>query len=468
MKNSRLWALFSTLNKKEVRAGEKFIRSPFYNHREDVVELYQLLEQYSTLFGVAPSRQEAFARLFPGQPYDDHRLRMAMSLLNRLLENFLVQQKINEDELFVQARLAEVFRQRNLDKRFQQQVKKGREKAAVHPYRDAEYHHHSHSLEYEAYLFASGRKRTEPHNLQAIADKLDVAYLARKLRQSCLALAHQAVYRTQYEQGLLPKLLESAAQPPYNSIPAVAVYYHCYQALSHPAEAGHFKQFKAHIFLYGHLFPPTEARGLYLLAINYCARRINEGQADFSRETLGLYKKGLENKLLFQDGRLSRFTYRNIVTTAIMQGEYSWAEQFIHHYRGYLPPEQQEAAFSLALARLEYERQNYGATLALLQKTDFKDLLLNLAAKTVLLKTFYQLREFESLHSHLAAMRTFIYRKKIIGYHRENYLNLINSMQKLLRLNPYEPQSCQELREEVQQLEPIAEKKWLLERIYYL
>ena len=465
MKNSRLWALFHTLDKKEVRECEKFIRSPFYNHREDVVELYQLLEQYNSLFGVAPSKAEAFARLFPEEPYDDHRLRMAMSLLNRLLELYLVQQKIFEDELFVQARLAEVFRQRNLNKRFRQHIRKSRKQIAAHPYQDADLHHHTHSLEYEAYLYASARKRTEPHNLQAITDHLDIAYLARKLRQSCLALAHQAVYRTQYEQGLLPKLLESAAQPPYNSIPAVAVYYHCYQALSHPAEAGHFKQFKAHIFLYGHLFPPTEARGLYLLAINYCARRINEGQADFSRETLGLYKKGLENKLLFQDGRLSRFTYRNIVTTAIMQGEYSWAEQFIHHYRGYLPPEQQEAAFSLALARLEYERQNYGATLALLQKTDFKDLLLNLAAKTVLLKTFYQLQEFESLHSHLAAMRTYINRKKIIGYHRENYLNLINSVQKLLRLNPYEREGYQKLREEVQQLEPIAEKKWLLEQI---
>ena len=465
MKTSRLWAIFSNLDKKEVRECEKFIRSPFFNQREDVVALYGLMKQHRYLFNDAPSREAAHGRLFPGQPYEDHRLRMAMSLLNRLLEQYLVQKKIFGDELFVQARLAEIFRERNLDKRFQQHIRNCRKRMAGHPYRDAGYHHHTHALENEAYLFASARKRTEPHNLQALNDHLDVAYLARKLRQSCLALAHQAVYHTEYDQGLLPLLLREASKPAYKAVPAIAVYYHCYLALSQPSDGEHFQRFREHLFLHGHLFPPPEARGLYLLAINYCARRINEGQAGFSREALGFYKRGLEKELLFQNGRLSRFTYRNIVTTAIMQEEYEWAEHFIHHYKKHLSPEEQEAAYSLALARLEYERRNYDATLALLQRSDFKDLLLNLGAKTVLLKTFYQLQEAEALHSLLAAMRTFIHRKKIIGYHRENYLNLINSVHKLLRLPPYGREEHEKLRKEIEHLEPVAEKKWLLEQI---
>ena len=65
----------------------------------------------------------------------------------------------------------------------------------------------------------------EAHNLQKVSDTLDTAYLTLKLRQTCLSLSHQAVYKTDYQFGLLPALLAHIESQNLLDIPAIAVYY---------------------------------------------------------------------------------------------------------------------------------------------------------------------------------------------------------------------------------------------------
>ena len=59
-------------------------------------------------------------------------------------------------------------------------------------------------------------------------------------------------------------------------------------------------------------------------------------------------------------------------------------------------------------------------------------------------------------------MRTFIRRKKDIGYHQENYLNLIYFTKKLMEHNPFERQQKIALKQEIQQTKFEAEKEWLI------
>ncbi|MBK7409311.1 MAG: hypothetical protein IPL49_07275 [Saprospirales bacterium] len=100
-----------------------------------------------------------------------------------------------------------------------------------------------------------------------------------------------------------------------------------------------------------------------------------------------------------------------------------------------------------------------------MQKTEYEDLLLNLAAKTVQIKIFYEWGETDLLYAHLDAMRTFIRRKKGIGYHQENYLHTIQLTRRLMEVNPFDRQALQDLRKEIEQTRNIAEKSWLLTQV---
>ena len=453
-----------SLDKKEERDLRKFLRSPYFNLREDVAHLFEYLLRLKSKGEHPPEKSALFQAIYGDQPYEDHRMRMLASMLLKLIERYLVVRSVEDQELEYKTRLAAVFRKRNLPRHLETTLRQLEELQEKGDYRNAEFYDYRFRAEFERYQYAAANRRTDHLNLQDLADQLDLAYMARKLRQTCFSLSHQAVYRTEYRFGLIQELLAYIDQENWQRIPAVGIYYHCYLALVHPEEEEHFLAFRRQIREFGHQFPPFEIRNLYLLAINYCIKKYNAGDKAYLEEELQLYREGLEKGYLLINDHISRFTFRNVVTIGLIMKEYDWVERFIEEYRDRLEDEYRESMYSFCRANLEYERKQYDKALQLLQKSEYRDLLLNLAAKTLLLRIFFELGEYALLDSHLEAMRSFIRRKDIISYHKENYLNTIAFTKKLMNLG-YDPTGREALRTQIAQTSALAEREWLLEQI---
>jgi tetratricopeptide (TPR) repeat protein len=163
------------------------------------------------------------------------------------------------------------------------------------------------------------------------------------------------------------------------------------------------------------------------------------------------------------DGTLLPYTYQNAATIGLILKEFEWVEGFIHRYHEALLPEHREGLFHFNLARLAYQRNQLDQALVMLQKAEYKDVMLNLAAKTLQLKIYYELDEFDLLESHLQAFRAFLNRRKDIGYHRENYLNLVVFTQKLLEIGDFNKKEGVILRSQIVETKAVAERDWLLE-----
>jgi hypothetical protein len=427
--------------------------------------LFDLLTERKNKGKTLLQKEEIFKRLYPGETFDDHRIRLVMSFLNKALEHYFTYQVIFENELFTKIRLAEAYRLRNLPAHFGRALRQLGQSHAGSNYRHADYHWSGYEIQLQGYLLTATTRRVTELNLQQIGDQLDLAFLALKLRQSCVALSHQSVFKASYDFGLLPEVLDFIERENLPYLPAIGVYYHCYFALTQPDVEGHFQQFKAKLYEHGHAFPASEIRDLYLLAINFCIQRYNQGNSRYLAEEFELYKSGLEKKILYVNGVLSRFTYQNVVTLGIVLEKFDWVEQFIKIYRDELEPRYREANFSFNIARLAYERGEFRQAIELLQKSDYDDLLLNLAAKTVLLKIYYETSEFSALESLLDAMSNFVRRKKKLSYHGENYLNLCRFVRRLLSIKPSDTLGLGNLRADVEKTPAVAERNWLVRKI---
>ena len=92
-------------------------------------------------------------------------------------------------------------------------------------------------------------------------------------------------------------------------------------------------------------------------------------------------------------------------------------------------------------------------------------MLLNIAAKTIAMKIYYELDAFDLLSSHLDAMHIFLHRKKILASHKKNYLNTIKYLRKIIDLPLADRQKRLQLQEEISNVAIIAEKKWLLRQL---
>lgn len=463
MHKSKLLTLFYALSKKERLAFRKFIHSPFWNKREEVKRFYAYLETASKKKKPNWKKEEVFKHLFPGLAYDEIQMRHLMSTTFKLMEDFLsiegeeyqaIRQKIN---------LARVYRKRQLYKFFEQTVKTAELLLEKMP-KDFQYFHFQYLLEFESYQFIKSRKRIAEYNLQELMTAVDVRFLTNKLKQSCSLLSHQAVYNIDYDAGLLPTVIDSIEDSVYLKIPAISIYYHCYLALTQDDDE-QFRLFKEQIFDLGNQFSPDELRDLYLHAINFCIKKLNTGQEQYVKEAFELYKTGLESEVLLEQKRLSRFAYKNVVALGLRLEAFDWITYFLENYTRFLEQKFKANYYNYNYARMAFVQKKYDQAMKALAKVGSSDLLLNIDGKVMLLKMYYELDEFDALEALVSSMQTFMRRKGMLAYHRENYFNILKYVQRMISLNPVDKKSKAALIQEIEKQEVLTEKPWLLKQL---
>ncbi len=460
MDKSTLWELLNTFSGAEKRAFSAYLESPYFAVRTEARLLYGALLRFG------PDKKAVFHHVFPQYPaFDDHRLRLAMSFLYRNALDFVAVESLRADPVETQHVLARSLRRRHLNDASDKALKTGLEKHLETDKRDVVFWEEKFRLALEQYQNESAQLRAGSPFVQTFSEALDHAFMARKLWQACSMWSHQSVSNTAYDFGLLDEIMRHLEQRGVPPEPAIAVYYHYLRALEKPGEPEHFSRFKTIVLEQGDLFSDESLRDLLLMAVNFCIRQNNEGNTAYRDEQFELYKMGLEKNGFLVDGYLPRYTYLNVVTTALLVRRYDWAEQFIHDYRHKLQPAQREGLYSFNRARLAYHLGQYDKALRFLRDADLRDVMLSLAAKTLQVKLYYEMDAFDLLESHLQALQTFITRKKAMGYHRLNYQHFIRLVRRLLELPPGDRAQKEALRTQILETRELAEKDWLLGRL---
>ncbi len=457
---STLVTLIRAMPSSSYRDIRKFLQSPYFTTRTDMLPLFDRIAA-----GPVGDKEAFWLELYPSTPFDDQQLRLLMSYLHKLIETYVSLSEWTSDEVSQRMTLAVGYRKRGMNVQFGK-AQKAAEKAIINrPWRDGEFHHVRYQLMWEEYELQTVQNPTDAASFQEMVHHVDASYLSNRLRLICMAYAQRQVYQTSLETLDVAEVIAMASSPVWENTPAVTLYLACYRMLREPDKIDHFHNFTNALEQNQSVFAEEEIRGLYQQAINYCIRRLNSGDDHFFKEVLQLYQSGLANGYLLEQGILSRFAYHNIVAAALHVGELDWANGFIHDYKPQLERKYRDSSFSFNLARLEYHRNRFDTVLELLQKANYRDPLLNLAARTLLLKTWYEMNEIELLQSHLDAMRNYIQRKRVIGYHKANYMNIVRFTDRLLKVNVRDAKALEALRLAIEKEEILTERVWLLARL---
>jgi hypothetical protein len=468
MQKSQLIQVLRTFSRKELRELGKWVESPAHNQRQDVVFLYEYLTEKDRLYcDEFLSKAEVFSYIYPKEDYDDARFRQTMHFFMKVVEDFLAFTEWRENEGRFNLMLAKVYRKRNFLKGFKKYVNKARSALESQPIRNELFHRGTYDILQEQYLAQSKQKRVTAYNLQELSEALDVSYLSEKLRQSCHMLTHQKVYKVDYTIGLIEPVLLYIEEKDFLKIPAVAIYYYALKTLTNVEEEIHFQHLKQQILSHEDAFPKNELRDIYLMAINYCIGKLNAGKEQFLQETFELYRKGVESFILIENGVITRWTFRNIVSAGLKVKEYEWVKQFISDYQQYLDETYKESIVHYSLGVLYSAMGDYKQAMSLFARADYKDVLLTLNAKSLLLKMYYEQDELDAMESLIESMQAYVRRKEVMGYHKQSYKNALSLTKKLIRINPYNPEQKSGLEKEVKEADPLfpGDRSWLLKQI---
>ena len=463
--NARLIKLFKKLPVAEQRRLCEWTRCSLFNRRPDVIALCDYMAANAGR-PEALRAERLHEAAFPGQAYQAAQLRHAISYLLQTVRGYLAWSEWAATTHDTAPWLLKALRKRGLEFLFSYEEDRAFKALEAEPRRDADYHYRHYRLLQEKMEMVTRSERSARLSLQPLPDALTVFYMADMLRLACAALTHQAVAGQTYRFALLDALLDATDKENLLSEPAVETYFHAYQMLKNmePGSEANFQRLKKLLEQHAELFSQVEMRGLYLLAINGCIRRMNAGQRSYIREAFELYRGALARGFLLEDGWISGFTYKNIIRIGAVLGEEQWTGIFVEQYRTALHPRERDNLYKYNLAYLHLQRQEYARAMPLLQQINFEDALNHLEARRMLLRSYFELGEWQALDSLLQSFGAYLRRQKGLGYHRAINEKLLYFVRKLVELSPSDHPARNNLRLEIEATADVAERQWLLER----
>ena len=460
-----------SFSKTEIRELTKYVQSPCFNQRADVTQLFEYLARHH---GGTPSvfqKEIAFLELFPDKQYDDALMRFLMHNLMKVIKLYMIQKEIESSDTDYQIYLARAMRKRGFDENFEKEINLAQEVNVQNIFRNADFYFKNYRIEIEKLEHITLIRRKGIMPFQEVFDALSSFFVIETLRYSCFALPYQSAQNQKYELPFLTQIIDwieknnlfSDSNKKNQNI-AVLTYFNAYKALT-TKELKYFNELRKLLHDNWMIFPENECRFIYLQAMNLCISRINAGENSYLNDYFDLMQSGLKNKRLFENGILSKFTYKNAVAAALRLEKFDWVKRFLEEYKFFLHPKDKEAAYNFNLATFHYRSKNYSNALKFLQFADFGDVQTNLDARSIQLRIYFEISETEALKSLLDSTQIYLQRQKGLGYLKDNYMNLIKFMRKIIRINFDDKVQRNKLLHEIIETKNVVEKDWLIEKL---
>ncbi len=463
MNNSKLITLLRTLSSSELTELGDFVASPYFNKREEVIRLFDFLFQFGPTFDDDSLQKDtAFKYVFPGESYDDKQLAYQMNYLLKLSEQFIARKvyesRANAEELdtlrgFVDRKLPKHYG--FLQKKVEKDIDGVQEKNHI-------YWQNQLNLKAIAVdFFTSKKKRSADPSFQELSDALDDYYCFEKLRYGCTMASLQAFVSAEFKIGMIDELNEFLDAS--ESIdPHINLYRNLFLSIRDNNDES-FWAFQKLLKENQDFVDEEERREMYLLGINYCAKRIRSGESSFFNTTLDMYVEGIENRALYEGGHLSHWTFTNVVKLALGLKKYELLENFMDQHAANVHPNHQVDAEHLNRAELLYHKKDYPGVLDNLNKLEYSDFYYRLASRLLLLKAYHAQGFVEPMLSQLAAFTMYLRRnKEISNQMKKPYLNFCQLLALIMRSRP---EKINKVREKIQETNPVTDKTWLLETL---
>ena len=457
---SKSFIVYSSFSESEKQDFNAFI-SFYAPTRSDL--LIKLTDAYKLIppNSISLPKNELIKKLF--KKGSETKLRLLQSDLQKVMERFIIWRSLNQDSAPSRKILLDYYKSVGLKHVLEKTIKQYKKATIKSQVFDLNHSEEQLLLAEEAYEFAIQARKEAKYETENLGLKLDYFYILKKLKLSCLVRSQENVYNLTFEQGLKDEVIAYIEENKLMQDALIGSYYYCYKMLAENKVGTNFDSFFFSLEENQQRFSVEENTQLYSLAINYCIRSLNQGNKEIGRKGLDLYTSSLDNGILLQNGKISKFTFRNIVTMAIRLEEFQMAANFIEKYQLLLDKKDKKDMVHFTTALVQFSKQEYENASDELLQVHFKELLFNLAAKVLQLKIFYEQGEIMVLQSHLDALQIFLKRHQSLGYHKQNYQNIIALTRKLI--NAKSNEKLHKLKQLVVSEGALTEKKWFIEKI---
>ena len=481
MHTTRLLKMLSQIPPKAFRRFCRFVHSPYYNRNPLLNQLADILAASFPQFD-SPSlnRHQLFTRFFPDRPFEIQKLHDLFSYMVTLLEEFIAVEEWQKSPFDKSIYLLKGLRETGFHQAYQRKYKGTLRKLNAWPLRNKQYYLDEYKLmdEYQQFHDSAVKKysRVKETTIGDQMASLEKFYLAVAFHTGCEMINRQNILAVEFDRSILAATMQhyESQQDRLADTPIIRIYYTLLKTLLESENETHFLQIEELLDEFADQFGREEAQEMYIYAQNYCIKQIKVGNAKYQRVIFNLFKQLLSKELLLDNGQLSQWDYKNIVTIALRINEIEWAEKFIFEYLPKLPPDVRDNAFAYNYGFWLYTAGQNSQALKKFQEVTFSDIFYELGTKSLILRIYYEQDEMDALFNFIHSFQTFLRRNSLISpFQYETYSNLLALTGQLYRLklncmtsgSNAHAESMAQLKSKIETMQPLAGREWLLERL---
>ena len=441
--------ILGTFTADEISGFRKFLASPYFNTNSAITRLAETILSYHPLFeGKGFTAEGLYEKAFKGRSYNDKVMKNLMSSLYSLLKEFLAHQKLrsSQTELFAFA-AGELFR-KNLAAIASMQVNKSlKELEAVNALDDTDFR------------LLSAMRETETLTITALKGQQFAADSAISSAEASLcnlmlssigalnyAVSNEFNYNVKTPQGIPGTFfahmdlagLKKDLDLNKDSGIRLFVYVEILELLKnrYNMEPESVKKICEMLTLNKQLFGKRTLSMLVPILQNYYYANIGKGSNNLLEDVFVLIEFSLAEKLYKETESqfMPYLLFQNIISIAFWLEKISWAEKFILEYSTELTPEIRSAAVNHSMARLHYQKNDFGKALTFLIKAEESDSMDKFHIKGMIMNCHYELGNNEEFYLAADSFTKFLSgNKRVNEIHRKHHLEYIKLMTRLMK-----------------------------------
>ncbi|MFZ1256670.1 MAG: hypothetical protein WAR77_09960 [Saprospiraceae bacterium] len=447
MKNPQFIDLYLTLIPRQKQGFKKYLASPLFNTKP---KLLKSLEKIDEMIDedIEELKHNLFQFLYPKLTFEDVKLRLLFSELLKHLKNYIYVEEKQNSELERELSFIRFLRKAKHINLFENQATAFRQQILNKKEWNPDLFELRYQVDMELLSYESFKNRFSYFDFAESSEILEISSMLKRLRIYLEQLSHESIGATTLEYPLINSWVEYAESKNWSKYPEVQIYLLALKMYQHPEKEEYFVEYLKRIQQYEVDFDFERGREIYLTALNYCIRKINQNNTSFFKQTLELFQHCVKSGWLLDYGVMSSLTYKNIIALCIRMDDLKLAIKLLEEYKNLVNPKERNTIYSFNLAKIYKEQKEYSKALYLLNTSVFKDPLIELNARVEMIKIYYEIKEDELMHNQIQATRNLIKRSKKLGYHREYYTNFLNTANRLFS---------------TRQLTKTEQEKWLID-----
>ena len=478
MLDSSLVETLSRFQSAELERFRKFVYSPFFHegsYARDTTQLMEYLLPFAPGFAPpGPTVEGAFAYIYPDKKFVKGKVEVLMSKLHQLAKQFAAHLTGSFFDVPEPLLLAQFFLDRDLPNRAVPLLEKMRTEQAARHIHDVTHWAERFLTEWQTHRLDTLRQNNHAHeSLNETIYALHHGYLtlALDLLNNLFFSRRKSNVEDNFAEQVAAGIPAAIAISDLASEPVLRLLSKGFEFVRHPEnhDQASIEQVLDDLQRNSGHIPRNVARTLFTYLRNHCTWRYNHGETAYAPLLMALFKSGLENGLLFDDGQhIHASTLLNMVQTGLVSREFDWVKNALEHCRNRVTgvPNPVEF-FHYNLANYYYHTGNHDKALSLLNDSS-DHLFSGLMARKLELKIYYE-TDSPLMDSKMDSFKLFIFRqgKKNLA---PNVFQMNNAFIDMLRRMistgvTGNSERIEKLRKQLNDMELVAERAWLHEQL---